>query len=119
MKGLKHFGILALILCLAFFPNLSEAKSAQGIKSPQKLRVDGKLTDVRGYNIEGYNYYRLRDLAKALEGKVDFSVTGDSQTITLDRKGRYKSFKGDNVGGARERACLLYTSDAADDCCRV
>ena len=106
MKGLKHFGILALILCLAFFPNLSEAKSAQGIKSPQKLRVDGKLTDVRGYNIEGYNYYRLRDLAKALEGKVDFSVTGDSQTITLDRKGRYKSFKGDNIGGARERAIL-------------
>lgn len=104
MKGLKHFGILALILCLVFFPNLSEAKSAQGIKSPQKLRVDGKLTDVRGYNIEGYNYYRLRDLAKALEGKVDFSVTGDSQTITMDRKGRYKSFKGDNVGGARERA---------------
>lgn len=104
MKGLKHFGILALILCLVFFPNLSEAKSAQGIKSPQKLRVDGKLTDVRGYNIEGYNYYRLRDLAKALEGKVDFSVTGDSQTITLDRNGRYKSFKGDNVGGARERA---------------
>ena len=106
MKGLKHFGILALILCLAFFPNLSEAKSVQGIKSLQKLRVDGKLTDVRGYNIEGYNYYRLRDLAKALEGKVDFSVTGDSQTITLDRKGHYKSFKGDNIGGARERAIL-------------
>lgn len=104
MKPLKQFWILILVFCLAFFPNFSEAKSAQGIKSPQKLRVDGKLTDVRGYNIEGYNYYRLRDLAKALEGKVDFSVTGDSKTITMDRNGRYKSFRGDNIGGERERA---------------
>lgn len=104
MKSLKQFWILILVFCLAFFPNFSEAKSVQGIKSPQKLRVDGELTDVRGYNIEGYNYYRLRDLAKALEGKVDFSVTGDSKTITMDRNGRYTSFKGDNIGGERERA---------------
>nr|WP_296154679.1 DUF1343 domain-containing protein [uncultured Peptoniphilus sp.] len=104
MKPLKQFWILILVFCLALFPTISEAKSARGVKSPQKLRVDGELTDVRGYNIEGYNYYRLRDLAKALEGKIDFSVEGDSKIITMDRKGRYKSFQGDNIGGEREQA---------------
>ena len=104
MKPLKQFWILILVFCLALFPTISEAKSARGVKSPQKLRVDGELTDVRGYNIEGYNYYRLRDLAKTLEGKVDFSVEGDSKIITMDRNGRYKSFQGDNIGGEREQA---------------
>ena len=58
------------------------ADKETAISSPQKLRVDGEFIDVAAYNIKGYNYFRLRDLAIIL----DFAVIYEEETgvVTLD-----------------------------------
>jgi len=57
------------------------------VSSPQKLHMDGQLISVAAYNIEGYNYFRLRDIAILL----DFYIIYDkkSETITLDLSNPY------------------------------
>jgi len=37
-----------------------------------KIYIDGKEVNLKGYNIEGYNYFKLRDLAAALNFDVDY-----------------------------------------------
>ena len=54
------------------------------LASPQRLVVDNIEVSVAAYNIDGYNYFRLRDLAILLnfavefddaEGKITFDFT--------------------------------------------
>ena len=47
-------------------------------ESTQSVRVEGGNPGLSAYNIDGYNYYKLRDLCKVL----DISVTYDSGTRT-------------------------------------
>jgi len=58
------------------------AATETAIASPQRIRVDGEFIEVAAYNIKGYNYFRLRDLAIIL----NFSVIYEDETgkITLD-----------------------------------
>lgn len=60
--------ILALImgLSLAFFAVPAQAVSV--VRSPQRLTVDGKEIACDKYNIDGSNYFKLRDLAQMLNG---------------------------------------------------
>ena len=52
------------------------------IASGQKIMFNGKLIEVAAYNIDGYNYFRLRDLMILLNIAVIYDpVTGE---ITLD-----------------------------------
>jgi hypothetical protein len=37
-----------------------------------KIFIDGKEVTLKGYNIEGSNYFKLRDLAYALNFDVDY-----------------------------------------------
>ena len=46
------------------------------LPSVDLFRVDGINSDVSAYNIDGYNYFKLRDLGKAL----DFGVSWDAAT---------------------------------------
>jgi predicted acyl esterase len=58
------------------------------LASPQKLRVNGEFVDVAAYNINGYNYFRVRDLAIIL----NFAVIYNEETgeITLDFANPYQ-----------------------------
>ncbi|MDD7363074.1 MAG: DUF1343 domain-containing protein [Peptoniphilus sp.] len=106
MKKTSTLWILLVAFCVLLVPTGIEAKTAEGVRSPQALRIDGEMTNVRGYNIGGYNYYRLRDLARVLRGKVDFSLEGDNREIRIDRSGHYTTFQGDVAGKERETAHL-------------
>ncbi|MDY3118329.1 MAG: DUF1343 domain-containing protein [Peptoniphilus sp.] len=106
MKRIFHLSVFVCILCCLLTPTAAHAERARAVKSPQALRIDGESTEVRGYNIGGYNYYRLRDLAKALAGKVDFDLAGDNRQITVDRTKTYNSFVGDQMGARVEWANL-------------
>jgi len=44
-----------------------------------RIYLDGREIQLAAYNIDGYNYFKLRDIAKAL----DFSVTWDEKTKTI------------------------------------
>ena len=61
-----------LVLALALALLLSLAAPAFGfglaVRSAQKLSVNGKTVDCDKYNIDGSNYFKLRDLAALLDG---------------------------------------------------
>lgn len=106
MKKYFKLSVFILILCGLMMPVQAHAERVRASRSPQALVVDGQMTELRGYNIGGYNYYRLRDLAQILKGKVDFDLKGDHKEILVDRTKTYQSFPGDQSGAAKERAVL-------------
>ena len=100
----KFFKLSVFLLIFAMLlPTAAHAQGVRAVKSPQALRINGELTDLRGYNVGGYNYYRLRDLAQALRGKVDFDLKGDNKEIVVDCTKTYTPIPGDQTGGAVER----------------
>ncbi len=82
--------------------------------SPSTMQVrfaSGRQTAMPGYNIEGYNYFKLRDVAQALQlygqrEEKKFSVGWDdsAKTITLTQGQSYSAAGGEltpNSGGAQ------------------
>ena len=62
----KRAFTLALVFTLAASLTVP-AFAARVAKSPQKVYVDGTPVSFEVYNIDGYNYFRLQDLAIALQ----------------------------------------------------
>ena len=70
--------LLAVLLIAAILPTAAFADGPAIVLSTQKLRVNGKTVDCERYNIDGSNYFKLRDLAYALNGTgSQFSVSWD------------------------------------------
>lgn len=72
--------VLALILCLSLGTGALAADAPQVMLSNQHLTVDGRAISCEKYNIDGANYFKLRDLAFLLNGTgSQFSVGYDAQ----------------------------------------
>jgi hypothetical protein len=56
--------------------------------SSQRILLDGKLVEVLAYNINDYNYLRLRDLAIMFDFNIDF--VEDTGVITLKLEEQYE-----------------------------
>ena len=53
--------------------------SIRVVPSTHNVRVNGELVSPQAYNIDGYNYFKLRDVAYLLNGTTSsFNVTWDS-----------------------------------------
>ena len=50
------------------------------ISTTQAVTVNGEKVDFEGFNIEGFNYFKLEDVAAA----VDKNVTFDGKTFTIE-----------------------------------
>ncbi len=76
--------MISLLWCLGLCLSLAPAALADGGKtvvSSQKLSINGTLADCERYNIDGSNYFKLRDLALLLNGTESrFSVEYDEET---------------------------------------
>jgi hypothetical protein len=70
----------------AQIPDLLPAGAFTAIASPQKIMVDGKLIEIAAYNFDGFNYFRLRDIAILLDFSVDFSAADGKVTLDLAKK---------------------------------
>ena len=71
----------AVLLVLTVLP----ARAAEVRRSTQALRVDGADAECDMYNIDGANFFRLRDLALLLSGGDSrFSVTWDASANRVD-----------------------------------
>lgn len=81
MKKLSVSLLLMVAMLLALcFPVLS----ANVVLSPQNLIVDGGEVECEKYNIDGRNYFKLRDLAYLLNGtNSQFSVEWDKDSSTV------------------------------------
>ena len=77
MKKLLPIILTLLLVCIA----APYASAANVTVSPQNLSVDGVDADCDKYNIDGSNYFKLRDLAQLLS-KTDsrFSISFDEQS---------------------------------------
>lgn len=60
----------------------ASAAAAAYVRSAWKLRVDGSLVSCTVYNIDGYNYFKLRDLGNALRFAVDYDAASGSVLVT-------------------------------------
>ena len=79
-------GIASLLLAAALTAAVSPAALAapRVTVTPQKVYVNGVQHDFEAYAIDGYNYFRLRDLAYLLNGtKSQFSVDWDKENNAI------------------------------------
>ena len=74
--------LLCLVLVLACLP--IGANAAKVVWSSQNLTVNGRPVDCEKYNIDGSNYFKLRDIAYLLSGTASqFEVGYDPETRTV------------------------------------
>ena len=81
--------------------------------SNQALTVDGEAKEIDHYNIGGYNYFKLRDLACLLSGTGSaFNVEYDkaARTITLTPGAAYAPIGGELVIGADKSDTTVYSN---------
>ena len=97
MKKLLPTLLALFLFCLA----LPCASAADVTPSPQKLSVDGTDADCDKYNIDGSNYFKLRDLAYLLsksDSRFSVAFDAESNAVTVVPGGDYVP-----VGGELER----------------
>lgn len=86
---------ITLVISIAF-PALAMASAVEAIPSPQSLTLNGAKQDLQGYNIGGYNYFKLRDLASILKPtEVKFSLAGDHKEIKANFNEEYMQLTSD------------------------
>lgn len=75
-------------------PPLAEA-SVWALPSTQQVFADGRAIDLSGYTIGGYSYFKLRDIARAL----DFSVVynGAAEAVEIDPDAHYFEHQGNTL----------------------
>ena len=70
------------------------------VVSTQRLTIDGELVDVQPYNIDGANYFKLRDLAALLTGTgSQFNVDYAAPNMIVTTGEAYTPIDGDLVKG--------------------
>jgi hypothetical protein len=110
----KLLGI-ALALCLLVAALPVTAAAYEAVLSPQYLAVDGRCVNCEKYNIDGYNYFKLRDLAYLLSGTpVQFDVSYDAETnsVTIAPGFAYTAVGGELEIGADKAAGAVPTAQA-------
>jgi hypothetical protein len=90
MKNSKWFLALVIgfLLGAATIGNLAAtADAATANYSPHKVVVDSNTRSIEAYNINGYNYYKLRDIANVIDFRVWFN--DDNNTVYIDTNHGY------------------------------
>ena len=76
--------LLLLSLCLLLFVPALAADTPKVRVSPQKLIADGQSIECEKYNIDGSNYFKLRDMAMLLRGTAAcFGISFDTKNKTV------------------------------------
>ncbi len=71
--------ILAIMLILSLVPMVAYAETAQARPTSSSVLVNGPTVSFEAYNINNNNYFKLRDIAMALNGSgKQFQVTWDA-----------------------------------------
>ncbi len=99
----------ALLLVPALLAGAAAA-APKVVRSPQKLTVDGQNVACEKYNIDGFNYFKLRDLACLLSGsESQFSVSYDDarKAVQIFRGQPYTPQAGDLELGADKSATAV------------
>lgn len=100
--------LLAILMLVTLIPTaFAESKTVDAVKNTKKVTLDGEEVMVGAYDVEGYNYLKLRDIAAILNGKkCQFSVGYDEPTklISVELAKGYEKVEGDLVEIKDEKA---------------
>ena len=100
--------LLAILMLVTLLPTaFAESKTVDAVKNTKKVTLDGEEVMVGAYDVEGYNYLKLRDVAAILNGKkCQFDVGYDKPTklITVELAKGYEKVEGDLVEIKDEKA---------------
>lgn len=97
---MKKKSVLVLFLCLCLMASTASAVTVDGhvvVPSNQSFSVNGVLRECERYNIDGYNFFKLRDLAFLMNGTASqFEVGYDkpTNTVTVTSGKPYTDIKG-------------------------
>ena len=85
---MKHKSFIAGFVSGAILFGCTGAYAAGilAVPSEQEIFVNGKKADISGYNIEGNNYFRLRDIGNAVDFPVDYDADNDCIIVGGDAK---------------------------------
>lgn len=91
--------LLAILMLVTLIPTaFAESKTVDAVKNTKKVTLDGEEVKVGSYDVEGYNYLKLRDVAAILNTKkCQFNVGFDKPTklITVELAKGYEKVEGD------------------------
>jgi len=108
-KSLIFALVLALLLALT-----APAFAFAIERSAQNLTVDGRTVTCDKYNIEGSNYFKLRDLAKLLDGtgsQFDVGWDADKQLVSITTNHAYTTPNGTElIVGADQSATAVLSA---------
>lgn len=78
------------------------------VVSSQNLMIDGESVEAEAYNIDGANYFKLRDLAALLTGSgSQFNVTYEAPNIIVTVGEEYTAIDGDLAKGEDKSALCV------------
>ena len=91
--------LLAILMLVTLLPTaFAESKTVDAVKNTKKVTLDGEEVKIGSYDVEGYNYLKLRDVAAILNTKkCQFNVGFDAPTklITVELAKGYEKVEGD------------------------
>ncbi|PKM71782.1 MAG: hypothetical protein CVU91_12295 [Firmicutes bacterium HGW-Firmicutes-16] len=107
-----HFKkITALLISLTIILTIVPAAYASTVvKSSQIVYVNGVQQSLNAYNIDGSNYFKLRDIAYVLnntDSKFSVSYDSDSQSIAVSTKTSYSTVGGEMALGVDESGTAI------------
>lgn len=96
MKNNRRF-LTTMLTSAAMAGMLSASAGAvRAVPSTHKLYVNNQLADVAAYNIEGNNYFKLRDIAKLVGFGVSYDPKVNCVTLTSNQP-----YEDDGSGGVK------------------
>lgn len=93
----------------------TSAKTYMAVSTSSAVLVDGSERSFEAYNIDGYNYFKLRDIAYALNGsEKQFEVSWEESKNAIDIKtGKEYTAAGGELtkGNGKDKAALSSTAE--------
>lgn len=106
--------VMSLVLMLSLVPSALAAGSPRVVLSSQNLTVNGEvITGLEIYNIDGNNYFKLRDVAYLLNGtESQFNVTWDAEhnAVLIDLGVPYVAVGGECVNSGVDKSSTAVKS---------
>lgn len=85
---------LLMVFVLGMFTPVTAFAALDGKPSTTTFTLDGKPLDISGYEINGSNYFKLRDLLSALNVEVQYDAATNSAKIITEKSGSRQLSKG-------------------------
>lgn len=109
--------LIALVLCICCLCALPlAAYAAKAVLSPQNLKVNGTIINCEKYNIDGSNYFKLRDLAAILNGtgsQFDVGYDTAKRLITITTNHAYTTANGTELVVGEDKSATAKVSTQA------